>query len=67
MVLTYDVLRKQNFLMKVALIWTINDFSIYGMVSGWSTHGKLACLYCMDNNKAFMLTNSGKISFLDRY
>ena len=28
-------------------MWTINDFPAYGMVSGWSTHGKLACSYCM--------------------
>ena len=44
-------------------MWTINDFPAYGMVSGWSTHGKLACPYCMENNKAFMLTNGGKASF----
>ena len=25
--LTYDISRKQNFLMRAALIWTINDFS----------------------------------------
>jgi len=61
--LTYDILRKQNFVMRAALKWTINDFPAYGMVSGWSTHGKLACLYCMENNKAFMLTNGGKAFF----
>jgi hypothetical protein len=33
------------------------------MVYDWSTHGKLACQYCMKNNKAFMLTNDGKTSF----
>jgi hypothetical protein len=49
--------------MRAALMWTINDFPAYGMVSGWSTHGKLACPYCMENNKAFMLTNRGKASF----
>jgi hypothetical protein len=49
--------------MRAALIWTINDFSAYEMVSGWSTHGKLACPYCMENNKAFTLTNGGKASF----
>ena len=27
-------------------------------------HEKLACLYCMENNKAFTLTNGGKSSFL---
>jgi hypothetical protein len=31
--LTYDVLRKQNFFMRAALMWTINDFLVYGMVS----------------------------------
>ena len=61
--LTYDISRKQNFVMRAALMWTINDFPAYGMVSGWSTHGKLACTYCMENNKAFTLTNEGKASF----
>jgi uncharacterized Zn-finger protein len=49
--------------MRAALIWTINDFPAYEMISGWSTHGKLACPYCMENNKAFILTNGGKASF----
>jgi len=31
--------------------------------SGWSTHEKLACPYCMENNKASTLTNGGKASF----
>jgi len=44
-------------------MWTINDFLAYGMVSGWSTHGKPTCPYYMENNKAFMLTNEGKASF----
>jgi len=61
--LTYDTSRKQNFLMRAALMWTINGFLAYGMLSGWSTHGKLACPYCMENNKAFMLVNKGKASF----
>jgi hypothetical protein len=49
--------------MRAALMWTINDFPAYGMVSGWSTHGKLACPYYMENNKAFTLTNGGKAFF----
>jgi hypothetical protein len=61
--LTYDISRKHNFLMRVALMWTINDFPPYGMVFGWSTHGKLACPYYIENNKAFTLTNGGKASF----
>jgi len=63
--LTYDISRKHNFFMREALMWTINDFPAYGMVFGWSTHGKLACPYCMENNKVFTLTNGGKASFFD--
>ena len=61
--LTYEVSRKQNFQMKANLMWTINDFPAYGMVSGWSMHEKLPCSYCKENNKAFTLTNDGKTSF----
>jgi hypothetical protein len=31
--LTYDIFRKHNFVMRAALMWTINDFPAYGMVS----------------------------------
>jgi hypothetical protein len=51
--------------MKMALMWTINDFLAYRMLSGWSTHEKLACPYCIDNDKAFTLANGGKASFFD--
>jgi len=59
-----DVLRKQIFQMKVVLMWTINDITLYGIISGWSTHEKLACPYYMKNNKAFTLINGSKIFFL---
>ncbi|XP_073226903.1 uncharacterized protein [Cicer arietinum] len=36
-ILTYDISTKQNFIMKACLIWTINDFPAYGMLSGWGT------------------------------
>jgi len=41
--------------MKAALMWTINDFSAYGMVSGWSMHGKLACPYCLEKKQSLHL------------
>jgi hypothetical protein len=44
-------------------MWTINDFPAYGMLSGWSTHEKLACPYYMENNKAFTLANGSKAFF----
>jgi hypothetical protein len=49
--------------MRVALMSTINDFPAYGMLSGWSVHGKIASPYCMENNKAFTLRNGGKAFF----
>src|SRR3954466_3210280 len=51
--------------MRAALMWTINDFPAYEMLSGWSTHGKLSCPVCMDRTKAFQLKYSRKPSFFD--
>ncbi|XP_057436487.1 uncharacterized protein LOC130728921 [Lotus japonicus] len=64
-VMTYDVSLKQNFLMKAAVMWTINDFPAYGMLSGWMTMGKLACPVCMERSKAFSLAYSRKVSWFD--
>ncbi|XP_058774567.1 uncharacterized protein LOC131648855 [Vicia villosa] len=57
---TYDISRKQNFNMRAALMWTINDFPAYAMLSGWGTHGKMGCPHCMDKTKAFTLDEGGK-------
>ncbi|GLU21493.1 hypothetical protein SLE2022_376270 [Rubroshorea leprosula] len=61
----YDSFRQENFIMKVALLWTISDFLGYGMLFGWSTHGKLSCPYCMENIKAFQLQYGRKTSFFE--
>jgi len=66
-VLTYDISRKQNFMMKVALMWTINDFVAYEMLSGWSTSRRLECPYCMNQSKAFKLKSGGKVSWFDSH
>ena len=60
-VLTYDVSRKQNFMMRAALIWTINDFPSYDMLFGRGTHDRLACLYCMEDTKTFQFANGEKL------
>jgi hypothetical protein len=62
---TYDRSRNQNFLMKAALIGTVSDFPAYGMLSGWSTHGKLACPICMEDTKSFRLEVGGKPCWFD--
>ena len=37
---TYDAPKNHNFIMCVAVLWTISDFSAYVDLSGWSTKGK---------------------------
>ena len=54
-VLTCYILTKQNFTMRASLMWTIYDFPAYGMLSGWMATEKIACPYCMENSKAFIL------------
>jgi hypothetical protein len=63
--LTYDISTKKNFMLRAALMWTINDFSAYGMLSGWGTKGRLACPYYMNDIKEFPLPYGGKISWFD--
>jgi len=49
--------------MTITLMWTINDFPTYKIVSSLSMYGKLTCLYYIENNQAFTLTNNSKTSF----
>ena len=60
---TYDKSSSINFKMKAALMWTISDFPALGMLSGWSTKGKLACNVCMGVVKAKQLRYGGKPTF----
>ncbi|GKB81172.1 leucine-rich repeat protein [Tanacetum coccineum] len=51
----YDALRKEDFTLRAALLWTINDFPAYGMLSGWSVKGYNACPTCMDETSSHYL------------
>ncbi|XP_056158503.1 uncharacterized protein LOC130134826 [Syzygium oleosum] len=64
-VVTYDVSTNQTFVMKAALLWTINDFPVYGMLSGWSTAGILGCPICLERSKSFRLRHGKKPSYFD--
>ena len=61
----YDVSLNQNFNLKAVLLWTISDFPAYGMLSGWTTHGRLSCPICMEDTKAFYLKNGRKTCWFD--
>ncbi|GAA0167938.1 hypothetical protein LIER_22772 [Lithospermum erythrorhizon] len=62
---TYDAYKQQNFQLRVELMWTISDFPTYGMLSGWSTHGRLSCPYCMEKTGAFWLKEGKKYCWFD--
>ena len=62
---TYDCSMKNNFTMRAVLLWTISDFPAYGMLSGWTTHGRLSCPICRGSTDAFQLKNGRKSCWFD--
>ncbi|XP_055961814.1 uncharacterized protein LOC130015519 [Mercurialis annua] len=63
-VTTYDAYSGKNFQLHAALLWTINDFPAYGMLSGWSTKGKLACPVCNKWTCSLTLKNGVKQCYM---
>ncbi|XP_070043487.1 uncharacterized protein [Nicotiana tomentosiformis] len=61
---TFDALARQNFKLHASLLWTINDFSAYENLSGWSTKEKLACPCCNKDTSSIRLANSKKQCFM---
>ncbi|KAG8371533.1 hypothetical protein BUALT_Bualt13G0097800 [Buddleja alternifolia] len=47
-----------------AILWTINELPAYGIISGWSTKGYLACPVCNQKTCSFWLKNGKKISYM---
>nr|XP_033514148.1 uncharacterized protein LOC104104520 [Nicotiana tomentosiformis] len=54
---TFDASTIRNFILHATLLWTINDFSAYANLSGWSTKGKLAGPCCNKETSSIMLEN----------
>ncbi|CAL8136469.1 unnamed protein product [Prunus armeniaca] len=46
---TYDKSTGKMFTLRAAVMWTVNDFPAYLMVSGWSTKGYMACPVCKED------------------
>ncbi|XP_039132426.1 uncharacterized protein LOC120269169 [Dioscorea cayenensis subsp. rotundata] len=61
---TYDASVRRYFNMRAALLWTINDFSAYANLSGWSTKGKYACPSCAAETSSQWLTNGQKFCYM---
>jgi hypothetical protein len=56
--------KKENFTLPALLLWTINDFPAYVMLSGWSTKGKFACPYCHKETKYLWLKFGSKHCYM---
>jgi hypothetical protein len=61
---TFDISMKKSFVMRTALMWTINDFPAYADLSGWSTKGTLACPCCMHSTGSTWLTYGRKFCYM---
>lgn len=61
---TYDVSKSQNFQMKAAVMWTVNDSPIYANLFGWSIKGKLACPSCNKGTSSHRLKNGSKLYYM---
>jgi len=47
------------------MIWTMNDFAAYVMLSGWSIHERFTYLICMSSSTTFRPKNGGKSTWFD--
>ncbi|CAL8161831.1 unnamed protein product [Prunus armeniaca] len=59
---TYDKSTGKMFTLRAAVMWTVNDFPAYAMVSGWSTKGYMACPVC--NEDVTSGWHAGKVCYL---
>ncbi|KAI5322822.1 hypothetical protein L3X38_031894 [Prunus dulcis] len=50
------------FTLRAAVMWTVNDFPAYAMVSGWSTKGYMACPVCKEDVTSDW--HAGKVCYL---
>ena len=58
----YDKSNGKMFTLRVAVMWTVNDFPAYAMVSRWSTKGCIACpIYKDDVTSGW---HAGKVCYL---
>ncbi|KAL0448713.1 UNVERIFIED_CONTAM: hypothetical protein Slati_1427700 [Sesamum latifolium] len=62
---TYDHATNNAFILRTALMRTVNDLPAYGMASGWSIVGVMGCQVCMDDTRAFHLQYSRKAFYFD--
>jgi len=60
----WDAKERKDFDLHAILLWTINDFPAYAMLSGWSTKGKFACPYCHTETDYLWLKHGKKHCYM---
>ncbi|KAL0368051.1 UNVERIFIED_CONTAM: hypothetical protein Scaly_1024000 [Sesamum calycinum] len=61
----YDHATVRAFMIRAALMWTVNDLPAYRMASRWSTRGVMGCPVCMDDTRVFHLQHGRKACYFD--
>ena len=54
---TRDAYNGTVFSMRAAVLWTINDFPAYALMSGWSTKGYMVCPTCNEHTPSIGLNS----------
>ncbi|KAL0342885.1 UNVERIFIED_CONTAM: hypothetical protein Sangu_1175900 [Sesamum angustifolium] len=62
---TYDHAMDRAFMMRAALMWTVNNLLAFGIASGWSTVGVMGYPVCMDDIRALHLQHSRNVCYFD--
>jgi hypothetical protein len=61
----YDSHLNCRFNLRAAYLWSIHDLLAYDIWCGWCIHGRLRCLICMSESKAYRLRHGEKETFFD--
>jgi hypothetical protein len=61
----YNYDQKQKINIRVVYLWSVHDFRVYHIFSGWSCNGLLICSICMKDTSCFCLKFGGKICYFD--
>ena len=50
--------------MKATIMWIVNDFPAYAILSSWSKKGKLVCPCCCKETTHHRLKNGSKMCYM---
>ncbi|XP_062103991.1 uncharacterized protein LOC133815129 [Humulus lupulus] len=62
----YDSFKKENFILRGVLLWTINDFPAYGNLSRCFVKGYKGCPICGEKTSATRLKHCRKMCYMGR-